>query len=458
PLGGSHLTAVLTMLAGLGWYGSTLLLPYGPTFDARVALQESLFTLPVAAGVALLALLVYGLVRGTPRTRLACAWFLMALVPVSNVFFPLKIPTADRFLYLPLMGLAFLAAELARRTYPVSAKVMPVVLVLLGLLTVARIGDWRDDAALIGAGVRVHPKSRMLLWAEAGLEAKRAVHLLDAGDPAGRLHAARAEKLYEQYVKNSQPGEQTRVWVELGDLYFAVGTWQARYDPRGGQRATYSRAMEAYFMARQLQGAGVGRVVEEEVVHTARRLVDLAVKLAEPRNPNLGQTIKAGLEAMDFLKRQHGFDDRLPRAQLRFADSAAIRGRHPEKARQGLDWVLATLDELEREGARHLTYLRAQATFYRAILKDRDDPNRHDMEAAYALYLQAARRTPTIRLQALVYAGRAAGKIGQLFRDEEWRRKGVALLESVPATARAERLLLTAEQQREIDTLLRELR
>ncbi|MHC4670310.1 MAG: hypothetical protein ACYTFD_18125, partial [Planctomycetota bacterium] len=228
PLGGSHLTAVLTMLAGLGWYGSTLLLPYGPTFDTRVALQESPFTLPVAAGVALLALLVCGLVRGTPRTRLACAWFLMALVPVSNVLVPLKIPTADRFLYLPLMGLAFLAAELVRRTYPVSAKVMPVVLVLLGLLTVARIGDWRDDASLIEAGLRVHPKSKMLLWAEAGLHGKQAVGLLTRGDPTGLAHAEKAGQLYKMYMRNSHPAEQTQAWVEVGDLQYAVGAWWQR--------------------------------------------------------------------------------------------------------------------------------------------------------------------------------------------------------------------------------------
>ena len=169
PLGGSHVSAVLTMLSGLGWYASTILFPFGSTFDARVAVEESL-SLPVLAGVAVLAALVYGLFRGPARSRLACAWFLMALVPVSNVIIPLKIPTADRFLYIPLMGLAFLAADLARRTMPHSARLAPIALLLLGVLTMSRIGDWRDDASLIAAGKRVNPKSKMLLWAEASFE------------------------------------------------------------------------------------------------------------------------------------------------------------------------------------------------------------------------------------------------------------------------------------------------
>jgi len=460
PLGGSHATAVFTMLAGLGWYGATLLFPSGPTFDARVAIQESLFAFPVLSGLALLAALVYGAVRGSPRTRLACVWFLMALVPVSNVIVPLKIPTADRFLFIPLMGLAFLGAELARRFHPAAAKAMPAVLLLLGLLTaVPRIADWHDDASLIQAGLRVHPKSRMLLWAEAAQHGERAVASLIVDDlRAGRFHAEEAGRLYATYMENSHPAEQTQAWVEVGDLHYEVGAWMQRQGLTDKQRKSYQQALDAYANARAYQTRGIGRVIEEEVAHTARRIVDLSVKLAETRNRNVGMTIAVGLEAMDFLKREHGFDDRLPRAQLRFVDSAVIRGKFPKEARAGFDFVLATLDDLKREGGKGLRYLRAQALFYRAILKDRESPNRPDMELAYETYLAASRENPGIRVQALIYAGRAAGKIGQLFRDEEWLREGIAVLQRVSDIAQRDRLQFTTEQQREIESLLREFR
>ena len=458
PLGGSHLTAVFTMLAGLGWYGATLLFPAGPTFDARVFVQESLFAFPVLMGLALLAALVYGVARGTPRTRLACTWFLMALVPVSNVIVPLKIPTADRFLYIPLMGLAFLGAELARRFRPASAWVMPVVVVLLGVLTLKRVPDWHDDASLIDAGLRVHPKSKMLLWAEAAQEAETAVRLLAAGDPAGVRRAVAAGDLYEMYMRNSDPSEQTQAWVEVGDLQYALGSWQQRYGPMGTHRVSFDKALRAYLRAGIWQKLGVGRVIDEEVVHAMGRVADLSVKLAEPRNEKLHATIKVGREALDFLEKNTGFDARLKRTQLLFVESVAIRAEAPKKAREGFDGVLKTIDELEKEGMRHLTYLKAQAHMYRGILKDRDSFSRHDLEAAYGLYEQAARETPTIKVQALIYAGRAAGKIGQLFGDKEWLNKGIVLLQGIPLIAQRDRLQITAEQRHEIDSLLREFR
>lgn len=458
PLGGSHATAVFTMLGGLGWYGATLLFPYGPTFDARVAVHESLLALPVLIGLAILAALVYGAVRGSPRTRLACGWFLMALVPVSNVIVPLKIPTADRFLYIPLMGLAFLGAEVARRTYPLSARWMPAVLLLLGVLTVGRIGDWRDDAALLQAGKRVHPKSKMLLWAEAALEGRSAQRLLAAGDPDGVAHAVKAGDLYELYMRNSFPAEQTQAWVEVGDLHYALGSWQQRHDPRGTHRDSFNRSLRAYLRAGIWQKLGVGRVIPEEVVHVMTRVAELGVKLAEPRNEKLHETIKVSRQALDFLESNTGFDARLKRTQLLFVESVAIRAQAPQKAREGFDRVLKTIAELEAEGMRHLTYLKAQAHMYRGILRDRESFDRRDLETAYALYLRAARETPTMQLQALIYAGRAAGKVGRLFQDEEWLQKGIAILQSIPAIAERDRLPVNPAQRREIEALLREFR
>jgi hypothetical protein len=119
--------------------------------------------------------------------------------------------------------------------------------------------------------------------------------------------------------------------------------------------------------------------------------------------------------------------------------------------------VLATLDELKREGRTGLHYLRAQALFYRAILRDRE-ADRAGMELAYDAYVAAARESMSIRVQALIYAGRAAGKIGQLFHDQEWLNRGVDILQGIRTIAQRDRLRITAEQQREIDALLRELR
>ena len=62
-----------------------------PAFDARVEVPGGLLAPPVLIGIGVLAGLIWMLVRGSKLTRLSAAWFLLALVPVSNVLVPLNI-------------------------------------------------------------------------------------------------------------------------------------------------------------------------------------------------------------------------------------------------------------------------------------------------------------------------------------------------------------------------------
>ena len=346
PLGGSHLAAVRTMLAGLGWYAATILFPFGPTFDARVPVQESFLAAPVLAGLLVLVLLCAGLRFGTRRSRLGCAWFLMALVPVSNVIVPLKVPTADRFLYLPLMGISFAAVEgVVRLPVRVARTAVPALLVLLGALTIVRIGDWRDDASLIAAGKRVRPRSTMLLWAEASLANSRALDALEAGDAAmGVAYGTQAEGLYLKYLKNAPLDERTQALVELGDLDFELGRWSLAHEAASGRyRKAYRAAMNNYNQAWENMRHGLGRVIDRELRHVGERLVRLSIALATPANPNVGKTIKVGLEALHLLETRYGVDPTLDRARLRLCDSIVVRTSHPAAARKGFDAVLAML-------------------------------------------------------------------------------------------------------------------
>jgi hypothetical protein len=451
PLGGSHGNAILTMTAGLGWYAATVLFPYGPTFDAVVAIRETPLSLGVLLGLGALAALVWGVVRGSPGVRLGAAWFLLGLVPVSNVLVPLKIPTADRFLYLSLMGLSFCVAELARRTYPFSAKWMTPALAVLGVLAVVRIGDWRNSEALLEAGQRVSPKSHRLIWEEAAVSAEKAVGYLARGDLAtGERLAAEALDDYDRYIRNSFPAEQTQVYFEIGCLLDSLGDARARLGlPE--RREAKSRALKAFVAARRLHRDSIGRATPDQILFTAQRIVTLAAELAEPQNPNLPDTIAVGLEAASFLKERHGIDDTGARVVFRLADSVRIRGQEPAKAREGLDWVLDALGRLESEGRRH-PFLRAQALFYRAALTDREhEPAR--FEEAFRVYMEAAQQERPVRLRALTYAGRCACTMGRLFGDADWARRGREILSSIPAIARKDGLRLDAELKNEILTI-----
>jgi hypothetical protein len=343
------------------------------------------------------------------------------------------------------MGLAFLMGELAERARPAVARWMPPALALLGVLCVARIGDWRDSEALVAAGRRVAPKSHRLIWAEAAISAQKAQEYLLKGDAeTARRIAVQAQAGYELYLRNSYAFEQTQVYVELGDLLFLVSRVG---DP---QREIAWGAFRAYGAAFDLQQRGIGRITEEETRHTAARIVQLAAELVVG-NDSPGPLIERGLKAAHFLKQAYGIDDTRARIEFRLADSIRARGEEPEKARAGFDWVLDAVAKLEAGGIR-LPYHRAQARFYRAILRDREF-DRPEMERAYEEYLAAAQQGPVQRLRALAYAGRCACTIGSLFEDASKVELGKGILASIPAVAAKEGLALDDRLRAEIRTI-----
>jgi len=438
---------VWTSVAAVGWYAQRVVFPVGPTFDFRLEPD----TFHVLLGLATLAGLAAGVWKGPARVRFGCAWFLMALVPVNNLWPVLKIPTADRFLYVPLMGAGFLLGEGVERLRPWSVRLALVPLALLAWGTIVRIGDWADDSALIQAGLEVNPKSKMLLWAEAADTADSARRQLALQEPRGaEMQAARAVALYGKYLQNTVPVEQVRAFYELGELLYELGQGRARYAP-GEEWEAFRRSFEAFLGARRLQAAGLP-APEWQVRRTAERIVDLSILLADPSDKQLGPIIRSGLEAAAFLKERYGVDDTLARAKLRLVDGIAVRGDDPAAARRSFNDVLAAIDRLQKQGHQDLalTYLRAQALLYRSVLKDMD-VDLHGLEEAYGLYLQVARAGGPFRPRALYSAARAACKRGELGHDPAWVKKGLDLLGSIPAIAQREGLdidpKLAAEMQ-----------
>jgi Flp pilus assembly protein TadD len=98
-----------------------------------------------------------------PAARYGLAWFFVALVPVAGIV-PLANPMADRYLTLPLVGLALLTATvIARRSSPPVLAVATIAITLLLGRTLARNGDWRSDERIWAATVRDCPPSARAL-------------------------------------------------------------------------------------------------------------------------------------------------------------------------------------------------------------------------------------------------------------------------------------------------------
>jgi hypothetical protein len=95
-----------------------------------------------------------------PLGTLAVAWFYGFFVPVANWPFFLGIPTAERFLYVPLAGAAIgLAVALARAPRGAFAAAI-VIVVAFAASSVARSAMWTSDVRLWTATLADHPSPR----------------------------------------------------------------------------------------------------------------------------------------------------------------------------------------------------------------------------------------------------------------------------------------------------------
>lgn len=135
-------------------------------------------------------LAIYRGARRAPLVTLGVAWFLLLLVPTSNALEVSGALMADRWLYLPSVGLllALVAAgeavpagfwqqPIVRRATPTLGALTAVVLLLLCW---GRGSWWRSDFSLFAAMVRKAPHS-------AVAHANYALALAEAGDTAAAL-------------------------------------------------------------------------------------------------------------------------------------------------------------------------------------------------------------------------------------------------------------------------------
>jgi tetratricopeptide (TPR) repeat protein len=155
--GGSYAMTLLTVAKGMSHYARVIALPVHFTIDYYVPPSSGLGWAEVKA-ILILALLGASAWLGGRRSRFAIAWFAIAILPVSNVLVPIAIPTAERFLYLPVAGLALLVGPFFER----HSRVAVAILAIMFALTLQRSTIWRDDLTLWRAAEKVTPTPRSL--------------------------------------------------------------------------------------------------------------------------------------------------------------------------------------------------------------------------------------------------------------------------------------------------------
>lgn len=219
------------------------------------------------AGLVILALLTPWL----PGLGFPAAWFLIAIITVSNLFFPIGVLIAERTLYLPSFAVAAMIAYVWFNGLPRASVAMQrtapallvVAVVAMGVRTWVRNPDWDSTISVLRSVVRDHPESYRAQWVMA-------THAFWAGDV--ETAAQRYELANRIYPRDSQfqmeyanflitQGEieralelledayaahpyVTRITALLAYAYLEVGRYQEALDMArnaealGGQRTT----------------------------------------------------------------------------------------------------------------------------------------------------------------------------------------------------------------------------
>lgn len=145
---------------------------YSPAVVLPVESWTPMAVLGLALLVGVVGLAAVSLWR--PATGFPAAWFLIAISPVANLFFPIGVLVAERTLYLPSVAVAAVASLVWHRRVRSRGAVRPVhafplvaiIILLMGIRTVVRNPDWKDTPTVMAALLRDHPESYRAQWSE----------------------------------------------------------------------------------------------------------------------------------------------------------------------------------------------------------------------------------------------------------------------------------------------------
>jgi hypothetical protein len=107
-----------------------------------------------------------------PLAAIGLAWFLIVILPVSHLIVPAGVMLAERTLYLPSVGLAFVVAAIGSRMLerdrlPPFVAVVAVLCAAFALRSAWRVPVWKDTEAVIASLESAHPESHVVIRVQA---------------------------------------------------------------------------------------------------------------------------------------------------------------------------------------------------------------------------------------------------------------------------------------------------
>jgi len=270
----------------------------------------------IAAAIAIIPVTVLLYRWNRPAFFFFCVG-LMWLAPVSNLLFPTGTLMAERFLYIPALGVI---ACLVPAIYAVAER--RFALILLGLLTVSlgirtwvRNADWKDDMSMASSLVRTSPQS----FKTHDLLA----NVLFASDPShANIDAVIAESEKSRAILEPLPDAR-----QPADPYrFAANCYMIR--------GAYRKAI----------GVLLRYIAVEAAVAPARSQAD-AYLLLSTAYLSAGETAKA----QDAAAKARGIDPLSPQLYREMADAAAASGKMDDAAIALIEGTFVTSDKTLRQ-------------------------------------------------------------------------------------------------------------
>lgn len=217
-------------------------------WPARLSCDYSYAQIPLAQGSlrdwiawGAVAAAAFGVAILFRRNRAALYFALFGLVaflPTSNLFFSIGTIRAERFLYLPALGLtaclvlAMYAAALRIGRAPLAPILLAVIATGFVLRTWVRNADWRDNLTLAAATVRTSPMSY-----KAHALLADALYQADAGH-------SNIDRVIEEAEKSMTPldglpdlNNVAAAYLEAGQYYLTKGDVSAGRDPQAYRKS-----------------------------------------------------------------------------------------------------------------------------------------------------------------------------------------------------------------------------
>lgn len=226
-------TRITTAVANWAEYARLLFFPadlvvdYGPAVVLPATFSDLRFWWGAALGLLALAVAVRAR-RRRPSLTLGVWWFAVAVLPVSNVLVPIAQWLAERFLYLPSVGLSLAAggvAVLATRRLDAdglrgAALVGAVALFALSARTWTRNTTWESTETVARTLIEEHPEAFRAQWllGRALLESGRAEEGFGALDRAVSLSPNAIELRLERGTWLLRTGRPSRARAAMDSL------------------------------------------------------------------------------------------------------------------------------------------------------------------------------------------------------------------------------------------------